>query len=136
MQLIQVPGTPAPAGHYSQAVVSHGLAFISGILPVDLRTGEKVTDADLSRQTEIVLANLIDTLHAAGSDLSRVVRTTVYITDVADWPTVNAIYARTFGLHRPARTIVPTGPLHYGALIELDAIAEVTSSGQNPTIQP
>lgn len=127
MQLIQVPGAPTPAGHYSQAIVSHGLLFVSGILPIDLFTGEKYADADITRQTEVVLANLEQILQAANSRLSQVVRTTVYITDIAYWPTVNTIYARAFGAHRPARTIVPTGPLHYGFRIELDAIAEVIS---------
>lgn len=128
MQLIQVPGTPTPAGHYSQAVVSHGLVFISGILPIDLLTGEKYADADITKQTEVVLANLQQILRAANSDLDRVVRTTVYMTDIAYWPTVNTIYTQTFGAHRPARTMVPTGPLHYGFRIELDAVAEVIST--------
>lgn len=127
MQFIQVPGAPTPAGHYSQAVVSHGLVFISGILPIDLSTGEKFTDADITKQMEVVLANLQQILSAASSSLSRVVRTTVYITDIAYWPTVNTLYAQIFGEHRPARTMVPTGPLHYGFQIELDAVAEVIS---------
>ncbi len=127
MQFIHVPGTPTPAGHYSQAIVSHGLVFISGILPIDLSTGEKFADVDITKQTEVVLANLQQILSAAGSSLSRVVRTTVYITDIAYWPTVNTLYAQTFGEHRPARTMVPTGPLHYGFRIELDAVAEVIS---------
>ncbi len=99
--------------------------FVSGILPIDLVTGEKFAEADLETQTVVVLANLERILLAAGSDLSRVVRTTVYIADIAYWPQVNFLYAKAFGSHRPARTMVPTGPLHYGIKLELDAIAEV-----------
>ncbi len=125
MKTIHVPGALVPAGHYAQAIVSNGLVFVSGILPIDMFTGEKFADADLDTQTELVLANLEKILLAAGSDLSRVVRTTVYVSDGAYWTPVNAIYARVFGDHRPARTMVPTGPLHYGMKIELDAVAEV-----------
>lgn len=125
MKIIQVAGAITPAGHYSPAIVSNGLVFVSGILPIDMFTGEKFADADLDTQTELVLANLQRILQAAGSDLSRVVRTTVYVSDGAYWTAVNAIYARVFGDHRPARTMVPTGPLHYGVKIELDAVAEV-----------
>lgn len=125
MKTIQVDGALPPAGHYSQAVVSNGLMFVSGILPIDMLTGEKLADADLDQQTELVLANLARILAAGGSDMSRVVRTTVYVSDGAYWASVNTIYARIFGMHRPARTMVPTGPLHYGVKIELDAVAEV-----------
>lgn len=125
MKTIQVAGAITPAGHYAQAVVSHGLVFVSGILPIDLFTGEKLIDADLETQTEMVLSNLQQILTAAGSDRNRVVRTTIYVADGAYWTAVNAVYARFFGEHRPARTLVPTGPLHYGVKIELDAVAEV-----------
>ena len=125
MKTIQIPGALPPAGHYSPAVVSNGLVFVSGILPIDPFTGEKMADASLEAQTELVLVNLERILQAAGSDLNRVVRTTVYVSDGAYWGPVNAIYARVFGNHRPARTLVPTGPLHYGVKIELDAVAEV-----------
>ena len=125
MKIIQVAGAITPAGHYSPAIISNGLVFVSGILPIDMFTGEKFADADLDTQTELVLANLQRILQAAGSDRSRVVRTTVYVSDGAYWTAVNAIYARVFGAHRPARTMVPTGPLHYGVKIELDAVAEV-----------
>lgn len=125
MKTIHVPGALVPAGHYTQAIVSNGLVFVSGILPIDMFTGEKFADADIDRQTELVLANLEKILLAAGSDLRRVVRTTVYVSDGAYWAPVNAIYAQLFGDHRPARTMVPTGPLHYGVKIELDAVAEV-----------
>ena len=126
MKTIQVEGALTPVGHYSQAVISSGLVFVSGVLPIDMFTGEKFADTDLDTQTSLVLANLERILVAAGSDLSHVVRTTVYVSDGAYWTAVNAIYARVFGAHRPARTMVPTGPLHYGVKIEIDAVAEVS----------
>ncbi|MBC8151427.1 MAG: RidA family protein [Bacteroidetes bacterium] len=127
MKIIQVQDALTPAGHYSPATVSNGLVFVSGILPIDMFTGEKFAEASLDQQTELALANLERILIAAGSDLKRVVRTTIYLSDGAYWVPVNAIYARVFGSHRPARTMVPTGPLHYGVKIELDAVAEVVS---------
>ncbi|WP_338873976.1 Rid family detoxifying hydrolase [Spirosoma sp. SC4-14] len=124
MTFIQTTEAPAPGGHYTQAIVHNDLVFVSGILPIT-PTGEKLTDATISEQTEQVLRNLDAILTAAGSDRQKVVKVTIYIADMEAWSTVNATYAQFFGDHRPARSVVPVLPLHYGFTIELEAVAIV-----------
>ncbi len=113
---------PAPGGHYSQAVVHNGLIYISGQLAINPQTGEKVL-APIEEQTEQVLVNIAGILRATGSDLSRVLKMTVYISDMSLWGRVNEVYARVMGEAKPARAIVPVKELHYGFLIEIEAIA-------------
>lgn len=115
---------PRPQGHYAQAVVHHGLVYCSGQLPIDPRTGALV-QGPFEVQAQTVLNNLAAVLAAAGSNLQCALRTTVYLARIQDWETFDPIYARTFGGHRPARTVVPAGTLHLGALIEMDAIASL-----------
>lgn len=124
MTFIQTPDAPSPGGHYSQAVVHNGLVFLSGILPIT-PTGEKLSQATLSEQTEQVLTNLDAILRAAGCTRDSVLKTTIYIADMEAWSRVNQLYARFFGDHRPARSVVPCAPLHYGFSIELEAIAAI-----------
>jgi 2-iminobutanoate/2-iminopropanoate deaminase len=121
IRTVLTPDAPAPGGHYSQAVVYNGLVFVAGQLSVDPATGEKRLGT-IEEQTEQALANVRAILEAAGSGLDRVLKTTVYITDIEDWAAVNAVYARVFGDHRPARAVVPTGALHYGFLVEIEAV--------------
>ena len=118
---------PAPktGGHYSPAVVHGGLVFVSGQLPIDPQSGRKLIDAPVEAQVLQALQNLAAILEANGSRLDRVLKVTVYVSDIALWDRVNAVYAKFFGAHRPARAVVPTGPLHFGFLIEIDAIAAV-----------
>jgi len=123
---VQTPNAPLPAGHYSQAVVHNGVVYVAGLLPIDAATGEKCF-GDIEAQTHLVLKNLATVLSAAESDLSLVLKTTVYVSDVGLWGNVNAVYSAVFGTHRPARTVVPVKELHYGFLIELDAIAATRS---------
>ncbi|MFD2573995.1 Rid family detoxifying hydrolase [Spirosoma soli] len=122
MTIIDTPNAPAPGGHYSQAIVHNGLAFLSGILPIT-PIGEKLTGSTIAEQMEQVLANLDAILVAAGSRRENVVKVTVFISDMNAWSTVNEAYTQFFGDHRPARSIVPVLPLHYGLEIELEAIA-------------
>lgn len=122
MKIISTPKAPAPAGHYSQAVVHQGLVYVSGQLAVDPETGEKKL-GPIEEQTEQVLANLEAILLAAGSSRDKVLKTTVYVSDIALWGRVNAVYAEFFGDHAPARAVVPTHDLHFGFLVELEAIA-------------
>ena len=124
MEKIQVEGTPIPKGHYSQAIVHNGLVYVSGQLPMDLVTWEPVTGG-IEAQTERALRNVEAVLRAAGSDLDRVIQMTVYISDMELWGKVNEVYARIMGVHRPARAIVPVKELHFGLLIEIQAIAAV-----------
>jgi 2-iminobutanoate/2-iminopropanoate deaminase len=118
-----IDATPAPRGHYSHAVVHNGLVFVSGQLPINPDDGLALAGRDIEAQTRQALENLDTALRAAGSARHLVLKTTVYVTDIALWDRVNATYAGFFGEHRPARTIVPTGPLHYGVDIEIEAVA-------------
>ncbi|MBA3805617.1 MAG: RidA family protein [Acidobacteria bacterium] len=113
---------PAPGGHYSQAVVHNGLIYISGQLAINPQTGEKIL-GPIEEQTEQVLVNIAAILRAAGSDLSRVLKMTIYISDMSLWGRVNEVYARVMGEAKPARAVVPVNELHYGFLIEIEAIA-------------
>jgi 2-iminobutanoate/2-iminopropanoate deaminase len=116
---------PAPAGHYSQAVVYNGLIFVAGQLAIDPETGAKLTGS-IEEQTEQCLKNIGQILKAAGSDLTRVLKMTVYISDIELWSAVNEVYARVMGDHRPARAVVPVKELHYGFKIEIEAVAAVS----------
>jgi 2-iminobutanoate/2-iminopropanoate deaminase len=122
IKTISTQNAPTPAGHYSQAVVYNGLIFVAGQLAIDARTGEKKLGS-IEEQTEQVLKNVSEILRAADSDLSRVLKMTVYISDISLWDRVNAVYARAMGEHRPARAVIPTRDLHHGFLIEVEAIA-------------
>jgi 2-iminobutanoate/2-iminopropanoate deaminase len=119
---VKTDEAPSPAGHYSQAVVHNGLVFVSGQLSIEPRTGEKKLGS-IEEQTAQTLKNVAAILKAANSDLSRVLKMTVYVADINLWSAVNTVYARFMGEHRPARAVVPTGELHYGFLIEIEAIA-------------
>lgn len=122
MREISTDQAPPPAGHYAQAIVHDGLVYVSGQLAVDPQTGEKRL-GDIEAQTRQALANVAAILRAAGSDIDRVLKTTVYVADIALWGRVNAVYAAFFGDHRPARAVVPTRELHYGFLVEIEAVA-------------
>ena len=119
---ISTPDAPQPAGHYTQAIVYNGLVYVSGQLPVDPTTGEKRLGS-IEEQAEQALKNVAAILSAAGSDLDHVLKTTVYVSDISLWGRVNAVYAKFFGDHRPARAVVPTRELHYGFQVEIEAIA-------------
>jgi len=110
--------------HYSAAVVHNKIVYVSGQLPMDQEKGIPV-EGGIKEQTRAVFRSLSNILEEAGSSKDRVLRTTAYISDVSLWGEVNDIYAEYFGEHKPARTIVPTTKLHYGCLIEIDAIAIV-----------
>src|SRR5579884_2604038 len=99
---IVCPGDP-PQGHYSPGVVHGGMLYVSGQLPIEPATGRKLTGESIEAQTEQVLRNLDAVLTAAGSGREQVLRTTVYLSDIAMWGAVNAVYAAFFGAHRPAR---------------------------------
>lgn len=124
MNKIMTSKAPAPAGHYSQAIVHNGLVYVAGQLPINPDTSEKVLDS-IEDQAEQVIKNITAILEAAGSSLNQVIKTTVYISDIQLWDRVNQVYARHFGDHRPARAVVPTRPLHFGFQIEMEAIAAI-----------
>ena len=113
-----------PGGHYSHVVVHNGVAYVSGQLPIG-PDGPLPANSSFEAQARQVLANVRAAVIAAGSDLSKVLKCTVYVVDIADWPTFNRLYAETFGDHKPARAVVPVSPLHYGYRVEMDAVAAV-----------
>lgn len=122
MKMVKTTEAPPPGGHYSQAVVLGGLVFVAGQLPMRPGQAEQVFGS-IEEQARQCLANLDAILRAAGSRRDLVARVTIYVSDVAHWAKVNSVYAAFFGSHRPARTVVPCGKLHYGFDLELDAIA-------------
>ena len=119
---ISTADAPTPAGHYSQATVYNGLIFVAGQIAIDPATGAHKTGS-IEEQTEQTLNNVYAILQAAGSDWGRVLKMTVYVADISLWDVVNKVYARILGEHRPARAVIPTGALHHGFLIEIDAVA-------------
>ena len=125
MREIHSTNAPAPVGPYSQAVVHGGYLFASGQIPIDPATNTLV-EGDIESQAERVFANLDAVLEAAGASLDKVLRTTVYLTDLTLFPRVNAVYDRHFrGNPRPARTTIAAAALPLGAQIEVDVIALV-----------
>ncbi len=119
---ITTSNAPIPGGHYSQAIVHNGLVYVAGQLPIEPKTGRREI-GPIEQQAELVLNNIREILLAAGSDLSHVLKMTVYISDISLWGRVNETYARILGDHKPARAIVPVNELHHGFQIEIDAIA-------------
>ena len=116
-------------GPYSQAVAHGGLLFVSGQIPLDPDTNELV-GGDIEAQTRRALANLRAVVEAAGSSLDRVLRTTVYLSDLALFPRVNRVYAEHFQREPlPARVTIQAAALPLGAGIEIDAVASLTTSG-------
>jgi 2-iminobutanoate/2-iminopropanoate deaminase len=123
---VQTDDAPAAVGPYSQAVKAGSLLFCSGQIPLDPDTGALV-EGDITAAAEQALENLGAVLAAAGASPSQVVKTTVYLVDLADFAAVNAAYARFFGNHKPARACVQVSALPKGATVEIDAIAVLSN---------
>jgi len=123
-EVIATDRGPKGIGPYSQAVKANGFIFISGQIPLDPRTQELV-EGDVARQTERVMENLKGIVEAAGSSLDRVVKTTVFLKDLADFPAMNEVYSRYFPANPPARATVQVArlPRDVGVEIELIALA-------------
>ncbi len=123
-EVIATDRGPKAIGPYSQAVKANGFIFISGQIPLDPRTQELV-EGDVARQTERVMENLKGIVEAAGSSLDRVVKTTVFLKDLADFPAMNEVYSRYFPANPPARATVQVArlPRDVGVEIELIALA-------------
>jgi 2-iminobutanoate/2-iminopropanoate deaminase len=116
---------PKPVGPYSPGMIFERLVFVSGQGAIDPATGQLVSD-DVEAQTEQVLQNVQAILEAAGSRMDCVLRCGVFLTDMADFPRMNAVYERMFGGHRPARTTVAVSELPAkGLKVEIDAVAYV-----------
>ncbi|HWP03692.1 MAG TPA: RidA family protein [Gemmatimonadaceae bacterium] len=115
---------PAAIGPYSQAVAAGGFLFTAGQIAIDPATGV-IENGDVSAQTERVLANLQAILESAGVGWDAVVKTTVFLVDMADFPKMNEVYARVLGQARPARSTVQVAALPRGALVEIEAVAKL-----------
>lgn len=113
---------PKPIGPYSQAIRSNGFLFVSGQVALDPQSGE-MAGTDIRQQTERVLENLKAILEAAGSSLKHVVKTTVFLKDMNDFPAMNEAYAKFFPANPPARSTVQAARLPKDALVEVDVIA-------------
>ncbi len=124
--LRSVHSTDAPAaiGPYSQAIVANGIVYTAGQIALDPRTGD-LSGGDVATQTARVLDNLSAVLAAAGASLGTVLRTTVYLADMAEFGAMNEVYGRYFGDHKPARSTVQAAALPRGARVEIDCIAVV-----------
>lgn len=123
IEYINHASAPLPRGHYSQAVKANGFVFVSGQLPV-LPGDELRIPPGLDAQVLQVFENLKAVLLASGSSLDKLVSVQIYVTDIANWPRVNALYARMLGDGpAPARTVIPCQHLHYGAELEVSAVA-------------
>ena len=120
--IVATEGAPKAIGPYSQGVVVDGMVYTAGQIALDPKTSE-VVGKTTAEQADQTLKNLAAVLEAAGSGLGLVVKTTVYLADMADFPAMNEVYAKHFGNHKPARSTVQAAALPKGARVEIDAIA-------------
>ena len=111
-------------GHYSPGVISKGMLYISGQLSIDLDT-RIVPEPDIDAHMALALHNVERVLQAAGLTRDSVVQCRIYVTDIRFWDRVNEVYRQFFGEHKPARIVVPVPALHFGCLVEIEAVAEL-----------
>ena len=123
-QIVATDRAPKAIGPYSQAVIHNGIAYLSGQIPLDPSTGQMV-DGDIAIQTERVLENLRAVLEACGSSFGQVLKTTVFLKDMGEFPRMNEVYARYFTENPPARATVEAARLPRDVRVELEAIAAV-----------
>ena len=121
-EAVSTPAAPAAIGPYSQAIKAGGLLFVSGQIPIDPATGTMI-DGDIAAQTHRVFQNIAAILKAGGSSLDKVVKTTVFLTNLDHFADMNEVYASTFHPPYPARSTVEIGPLPKGMLIQIECVA-------------
>jgi 2-iminobutanoate/2-iminopropanoate deaminase len=121
---VATDGAPRAIGPYSQGIRVNGFLFTAGQVALDPKTGELVAGG-IAEQTNRALENLRAILVEAGSSMAQVVKTTVFLVDMADFAAMNEVYGRAFGSHRPARSTVAVAALPRGARVEIEAVAEV-----------
>ena len=122
LTLVSTPDAPAAIGPYAQAITTGGLVYTSGQIPLDPETMEVVAGG-ITEQAERVMTSLAAVLQAAGSSLGQVIKTTCFVTDLADFAAFNDVYGRHFGDHRPARSTVQVAALPRGVSLEVECIA-------------
>jgi len=128
LDFVSTAGAPKAIGPYSQGVIANGFLFTAGQVALDPDKGELVPGG-ITEQTTRALENLRAILKQAGTDFSQVVKTTVFLVDMADFTPMNEIYGRAFGQHRPARSTVAVAALPRGARVEIEVIAMVNGKG-------
>jgi len=121
-RIVATDAAPKAIGPYSQAVVYNGIAYLSGQIPLDPATGQ-LLDGDVAAQTERVLENLRAVLEACGSSLDKVLKTTVFLKDMSDFPKMNEVYARYFPANPPARATVEAARLPRDVRVEIECVA-------------
>lgn len=126
MTLINSPQAPAAVGPYSHAARVGNLLFCSGQIPLDPET-MKIVDEGIEAQTRQVLANIAALLKTAGASLRNVAKTTIFLTDLGDFATVNGVYEEAFGDHKPARSTIQVAALPLGANVEIECIVELNA---------
>jgi 2-iminobutanoate/2-iminopropanoate deaminase len=124
LKTVSTTSAPAAIGPYSQGVIANGFLFTAGQIPLDPATGEIVA-GDVTAQTERVFQNLGAILQSAGATWGDVVKATVFLRHMSDFPAMNEVYARAMGAARPARSTVEVGALPRGVLVEIDVVAAV-----------
>ncbi len=122
LEPVQTPNAPAAIGPYSQAIIAGNFIFSAGQIALDPASGQ-VVEGDVAAQTERVMLNLRAVLEAAGASLQSVVKTTVFLADMADFAAMNEVYARHFGEHKPARSTVQAAGLPRGVRVEIEVVA-------------
>ncbi|PFH20188.1 RidA family protein [Burkholderia sp. JKS000303] len=115
-------GITPPAGHYSHVCIANGFVFVSGQLPID-EQGKPLSDLSFDAQTRQVLRNVDTCLEAAGVTRDSLVQIRVFVSNIEHWPLFNTLYAEWIGAHKPARAVAESRSLHYGAAVEVEAIA-------------
>lgn len=125
MKLVQTNEAPSAIGPYSQAVSVNGMVYTSGQIALTPDGSDELLSKDVSTQAEQVLKNLEAVLKESGSSMNDVIKTTIFLADMNDFVTVNEIYAKAFGSHKPARSTVAVKTLPKNALVEIDAVALV-----------
>ena len=123
-EVIASPDAPKAIGPYSQAIRYGNMVFLSGQIPIDPKTGE-LSKGTIEEQTKLVFSKIELLLKESGSSLNKVLQVRIFLTDIDLWDTVNKVYAEIFADHKPARCVIPGGKLHYGSLLEVEAIAFV-----------
>jgi len=124
LKIVQTDKAPAAIGPYSQGVVANGFLFTAGQIALDPATGQVVA-GDVRAQTERVMSNLAAVLATVGSSWKDVVKTTVFLHDMNDFPVVNEVYGKTMGDARPARSTVQVSALPRGVLVEIEAVVAI-----------
>ncbi|HYE83311.1 MAG TPA: RidA family protein [Clostridia bacterium] len=111
-------------GHYTPGIISNGMLYISGQLSID-PDSRKVPEGGIEEHARLALQNVDRVLKEAGLSRDSVVQCRIYVSDIDQWDQVNKVYAEFFGGHKPARIVIPVGRLHFGCLVEIEAVAEV-----------